>query len=74
MARLLKRPCAADTKLYYAGASDSTTIPVHNALITARSQVLAGMISPIETNGVGSESEVIDIRIRALIYLKSKSI
>ncbi|XP_076655277.1 TD and POZ domain-containing protein 2 isoform X3 [Halictus rubicundus] len=44
MARLLKRPNGADTKLVCGGLNDAE-IPVHSNIIAARSSVLAEMIS-----------------------------
>ena len=46
MARLLKHTRAADTKLT-CGGKNNTEIPVHSSVITARSSVLADMISPL---------------------------
>ncbi|KAK0179587.1 hypothetical protein PV327_005325 [Microctonus hyperodae] len=52
MAKLLKHPRAADTKLICAGMSNEE-IPVHASVIAARSDVLADMIVPVvmENNG-----------------------
>lgn len=47
MARLLKHPRAADTKLT-CGGSNNTEIPVHGSIIVARSNVLADMIVPVD--------------------------
>ena len=46
MARLLRHPHGADTKLTY-GDLNSTEIPVHSSIIAARSNVLAEMILPV---------------------------
>lgn len=46
MARLLKHPKAADTKLT-CGAMNQEEIPVHESIIAARSDVLADMIVPV---------------------------
>ncbi|XP_076754677.1 TD and POZ domain-containing protein 2 [Xylocopa sonorina] len=45
MARLLKHPYSADTKLI-CGETGSTEIPVHSSVLAARSNVLAEMITP----------------------------
>lgn len=46
MARLLRHPHGADTKLT-CGDLNSTEIPVHSSIIAARSNVLAEMILPV---------------------------
>ncbi|XP_043274922.1 speckle-type POZ protein B-like isoform X2 [Venturia canescens] len=46
MARLLKHPRAADTKLICGGTS-GTEIPVHGSVIAARSNILADMMVPL---------------------------
>lgn len=53
MARLLKHPQVADTKLIFQGENEkeSKEIPVHSCVISARSDVLANMITPLEQNG-----------------------
>ena len=61
MARLLKHPRAADTKLV-CGGTNTTEIPVHSSVIIARSNVLADMIVPLvesepETKAAGSQVE-----------------
>lgn len=56
MARLLKHPRAADTKLICGGPA-GTEIPVHSSIIAARSNVLAEMISPIADSPVNTEQE-----------------
>nr|XP_031841506.1 protein roadkill-like isoform X1 [Nomia melanderi] len=67
MARLLKRPFGADTKLL-CGGLNSTEIPVHSNIIAARSSVLADMISPLagsqmkETLKVNTEEKVLDMQ------------
>ena len=55
MARLLKRSLAADTKLT-CGGTNNTEIPVHSSIITARSAVLANMISPLVEQNSETES------------------
>lgn len=51
MARLLKHPYSADTKLS-CGGLNNTEIPVHSSILAARSHVLAEMMSPIrESDG-----------------------
>ncbi|CAL7951695.1 unnamed protein product [Xylocopa violacea] len=45
MARLLKHPYSADTKLI-CGETGSTEIPVHSSILAARSNILAEMIIP----------------------------
>lgn len=46
MARLLKHPYSADTKLS-CGGLNITEIPVHSSILAARSHVLAEMMSPL---------------------------
>lgn len=53
MARLLKHPKFADTKLT-CGGSSHTEIPVHASIIVARSNVLADMIIPVDDIGIAS--------------------
>ncbi|XP_015126883.1 protein roadkill [Diachasma alloeum] len=50
MARLLKHPKSADTKLTCGGGTAHTEIPVHASVIAARSDVLADMIAPVVQN------------------------
>lgn len=57
MARLLKHPRAADTKLTCGGLT-STEIPVHSSIIAARSDILAEMISPILDSPIKANIEV----------------
>ncbi|XP_017880179.1 protein roadkill-like isoform X2 [Ceratina calcarata] len=54
MARLLKHPYGADTKLI-CGDLTSTEIPVHSSVLAARSNVLAGMIK--ESEGTDGKSD-----------------
>lgn len=56
MARLLKHARAADTKLT-CGGTNSTEISVHSSVITARSSVLANMISPMENDNFNEDSQ-----------------
>ncbi|XP_012288015.1 uncharacterized protein LOC105703862 [Orussus abietinus] len=49
MGRLLKHPRTADTKLI-CGGINITEIPVHSCIISARSPVLAEMITPYQRN------------------------
>ncbi|XP_044009647.1 speckle-type POZ protein-like [Aphidius gifuensis] len=53
MARLLKHPKFADTKLT-CGGSSHIEIPVHGSIIVARSNVLADMIIPVDDIGIAS--------------------
>lgn len=55
MARLLKHARAADTKLT-CGGTNNTEIAVHSSVITARSSVLANMISPMENDNFEGDS------------------
>ncbi|XP_023245399.1 protein roadkill [Copidosoma floridanum] len=49
IAKLLKHPHAADTKLICTSGEDQNLeIPVHSCVIAARSQVLANMIEPLD--------------------------
>ncbi|XP_076655273.1 TD and POZ domain-containing protein 2 isoform X1 [Halictus rubicundus] len=57
MARLLKRPNGADTKLVCGGLNDAE-IPVHSNIIAARSSVLAEMISLLGEPQVSVKSKV----------------
>ncbi|XP_015175358.1 PREDICTED: protein roadkill-like [Polistes dominula] len=54
MAKLLKHPRTADTKLICGGLS-GTVIPVHSSIIIARSNVLAEMLSPISDSSINNE-------------------
>lgn len=56
MARLLKHPRAADTKLI-CGGTNTTEIPVHSSVIAARSDVLADMIAPLAESEGQDEDE-----------------
>ncbi|KAG7208621.1 hypothetical protein KM043_014828 [Ampulex compressa] len=56
MARLLKHPRAADTKLTCGGQSNTAEIPVHSGVIAARSNVLADMISPLAESRLRKDS------------------
>lgn len=57
MARLLKRPYGADTKLVCGGLNNAE-IPVHSNIIAARSNVLAEMISLLGEPQVSEKSKV----------------
>ncbi|XP_076164202.1 TD and POZ domain-containing protein 2 isoform X2 [Ptiloglossa arizonensis] len=56
MARLLKHPYGADTKLT-CGGLDSTEIPVHSSILAARSNILAQMISPLSESSLKKNSK-----------------
>ncbi|XP_054001867.1 speckle-type POZ protein-like [Hylaeus anthracinus] len=57
MARLLKHPSGADTKLTCGGLTN-TEIPVHSSILAARSNVLREMISPLnETSKKDSKTD-----------------
>ncbi|KAF7406276.1 hypothetical protein HZH68_005645 [Vespula germanica] len=57
MDRLLKHPRTADTKLICGGLA-GIEIPVHSSIITARSNVLAEMLSPISVSPIKTELEL----------------
>jgi hypothetical protein len=59
MARLLKHPQAADTKFILPG-DENLEIPVHKCVITARSDVLASMITPLEEDELKKKNELLD--------------
>lgn len=56
MARLLKHPSTADTKLICGGLAN-IEIPVHSSIITARSNVLAEMLSPVSISPIKTDLE-----------------
>lgn len=60
MARLLKHPRAADTKLICGGTS-GTEIPVHGSVIAARSNVLADMMVPLAEKETEKKTTIVQI-------------
>ncbi|XP_011505894.1 PREDICTED: TD and POZ domain-containing protein 2-like [Ceratosolen solmsi marchali] len=58
MARLLKHPQSADTKLIV--ADENLEIQVHKCVIAARSDVLANMITPLEGNELEEKDVLLD--------------
>ncbi|XP_035731902.1 speckle-type POZ protein B-like isoform X1 [Vespa mandarinia] len=59
MARLLKHSRTADTKLICGGLA-GIEIPVHSSIITARSNVLGEMLSPVSVYPIKTELERIE--------------
>ncbi|XP_058795822.1 speckle-type POZ protein-like isoform X2 [Phymastichus coffea] len=76
MARLLKHPHVADTKLICQGENEkeNMVIPVHSCVILARSDVLANMITPIEQKNGTTEEATDNIKQKIELLDLSKDI